>query len=315
MSRILQVAAVIAAAVSIAFVAGDYQLFQATMVLSYAIALLGLGLLTGISGQVSLGHGAFFALGAYTAAILVEQLAMPYALSPVAAAIVCAIAGYLFGRPALKLEGLYLALATFALGVVVPQLLKSKHLEAWTGGVQGIVLMKPSAPFGLPLTPDQWVYFFALAVAGVMFVLARNVTASSSGRALRALRDQPLAAEAMGVDVPHHKAMAFAVSAAFTGVGGAISAIAVQFVSPDSFTVFLSISLLVGVVVGGIGTLWGALLGAVFIMAVPTLAESVSKAAPWAVYGLVLILFMFVMPTGVVGLVDKLVHKYRRQTA
>jgi branched-chain amino acid transport system permease protein len=122
----------------------------------------------------------------------------------------------------------------------------------------------------------------------------------------------------MGVDLTHHKAMAFAVSAAFTGVGGALSAIAVQFVSPDSFTVFLSISLLVGVVVGGIGTLWGALLGAVFIMVVPTLAESVSKAAPWAVYGLVLILFMFVMPTGVVGLADKLVHKvrtrHRRQT-
>ncbi len=304
----------LAAALAIAFVAGDYQLFQATMVLSYAIALLGLNLLTGISGQVSLGHGAFYAIGAYSAAFLMEHHGLPYWLAPVAGAAVCFVAGYLFGRPALKLEGLYLALATFALGVVMPQLLKSKHLEPWTGGVQGLVLIKPDAPFGLPLTPDQWLYLFALGAAVLMFVIARNLMHSSSGRALRALRDHAMAASAMGVDVPHHKAMAFAVSAAFTGVGGALSAIAVQFVSPDSFTVFLSISLLVGIVVGGIGTLWGALFGAVFIMYVPALAEQVSKAAPWAVYGVVLILFMFVMPAGVVGLLQKLRNTLRNTT-
>lgn len=293
-------------AVGLVFVAKGYQLFQATMVVAYAIALVGLNMLTGYNGQISLGHGAFFALGAYVTGILMEHADVPYWATVPAAAAVCLLAGYLFGRPALKLEGLYLALATFALAVATPQLLKYKHLEAWTGGVQGIVLMKPDAPWGLPLTQDQWVYLFSLAVAVVMFWLAHNLLQSGTGRAMRAIRDHAMAAEAMGVDNRHYKSMTFGVSAAYTGVGGALSAIAVQFVSPDSFTLFLSISLLVGIVVGGVGTLWGALYGAIFIMFVPNLAEKVSKAAPWAVYGVVLILLMFVLPGGVVGLLRKL---------
>ena len=296
----------IALACGLLFVLKGYQLFQATMVLAYAIALLGLNMLTGYNGQISLGHGAFFALGAYAAGILMEHAGAPYWATVPAAAVVCLMVGYLFGRPALKLEGLYLALATFALGVAMPQLLKYKHLEAWTGGVQGIVLIKPDAPFGLPLTQDQWLYVFALGVTVVMFLIAHNLLSSGTGRAMRAIRDHAMAAEAMGVDNRHYKSMTFGVSAAFTGVGGALSAIAVQFVSPDSFTLFLSISLLVGIVVGGVGTLWGAFFGAIFIMFVPNLAEQVSKAAPWAVYGVVLIAIMFAMPGGVMGLLNKL---------
>lgn len=298
-------------ALGLPFVAKGYQIFQATMVLSYAVALLGLNILTGYNGQISLGHGAFYALGAYTTGMLMEHAGMPYWLTIPCAALVCLVVGYLFGRPALKLEGLYLALATFALGVAMPQLLKYKHLEQWTGGVTGIVLMKPDAPFGLPLSQDQWLYFFALLVALVMFWIAHNLLASGTGRAMRAIRDHSMAAEAMGVDNRHYKSMSFGVSAAYTGVGGALSAIAVQFVSPDSFTLFLSISLLVGIVVGGVGTVWGALWGAAFIMFVPNVAEKVSKAAPWAVYGLVLIAFMFVMPGGVVGLLRKVQAKFK----
>ncbi len=298
-------------ALGLPFVAKGYQIFQATMVLSYAVALLGLNILTGYNGQISLGHGAFYALGAYTTGMLMEHAGMPYWLTIPCAALVCLVVGYLFGRPALKLEGLYLALATFALGVAMPQLLKYKHLEQWTGGVTGIVLMKPDAPFGLPLSQDQWLYFFALLVALVMFWIAHNLLASGTGRAMRAIRDHSLAAEALGVDNRHYKSMSFGVSAAYTGVGGALSAIAVQFVSPDSFTLFLSISLLVGIVVGGVGTVWGALWGAAFIMFVPNVAEKVSKAAPWAVYGLVLIAFMFVMPGGVVGLLRKVQAKFK----
>ena len=299
-------------AIALTFFLKGYQLFQATMVLSYAIALLGLNILTGYNGQISLGHGAFYAIGAYATGILMEHASMPYWLTVPMAAVICLIVGYLFGRPALKLEGLYLALATFALGVAMPQLLKYKHLEQWTGGVQGIVLMKPGAPFGLPLTEDQWVYLFSLFVTVIMFVIAHNLLQSGSGRAMRAIRDHAMAAEAMGVDNSHYKAMTFGVSAAFTGVGGALSAIAVQFVAPDSFTLFLSISLLVGIVVGGVGTLYGAIFGAIFIMFVPSLAEKVSKAAPWAVYGGVLILFMFVMPGGVVGLLRKIQARFSR---
>jgi branched-chain amino acid transport system permease protein len=298
---------------SLAFLLKGYQLFQATMVLSYAIALLGLNILTGYNGQISLGHGAFYAIGAYCTAILMDRFEMAYWLTIPVSAVVCLVAGYAFGRPALKLEGLYLALATFALGVAMPQLLKYKHLEPWTGGVQGIVLMKPDAPFGLPLTPDQWLYLFALAVAALMFWIAHNLLESGSGRAMRAIRDHAIAAEAMGVDNRHYKAMTFGVSAAYTGVGGALAAIAVQFVAPDSFSLFLSISLLVGIVVGGVGTLWGAVFGAVFIMFVPEVAEKISKSAPWAVYGGVLILLMFVMPGGVVGLLRRL--RARREPA
>lgn len=311
-SPLVWVGLLIALAIGITFVARGYQLFQATMVISYAIALLGLNILTGYNGQISLGHGAFYAIGAYTTGILMEHAGVPYWLTVPAAAVVCLIVGYLFGRPALKLEGLYLALATFALGVAMPQLLKYKHLEAWTGGVQGIVLMKPAAPFGLPLNEDQWLYLFSLFVAVVMFFIAHNLLQSGSGRAMRAIRDHAMASEAMGVDNSHYKAMTFGVSAAYTGVGGALSAIAVQFVAPDSFTLFLSISLLVGIVVGGVGTLYGAIFGAIFIMFVPSLAEKVSKAAPWAVYGVVLIAFMFAMPGGVVGLLRKLQARFAR---
>lgn len=297
------------------FVAKGYFIFQATMVLSYAVALLGLNLLTGYNGQISLGHGAFYAIGAYTTAILMDQFGVPYWMTIPAAGIVCMVAGYLFGLPALKLEGLYLALATFALSVALPQLLKYKHLEAWTGGTQGIVLMKPEAPFGLDLTPDQWLYLLSLVVVVFMFWLARNLLESGVGRAITAIRDNPLAAETMGVDNRHYKASIFGVSAMYTGIGGALSAIAVQFVAPDSFTMFLSISLLVGIVVGGVGTLSGAFYGAAFIMFVPSAAEKLSKAAPWAAYGIVLILFVFVMPGGVVGLMRKVRDLVKRDRA
>ncbi len=313
-SAVPWVLALIVAAAALAFFAKGYILFQATMVLSYAIALVGLNLLTGYNGQISLGHGAFFAIGAYTVGILVDRADVPYWAGVPAAALVCLVVGYVFGRPALKLQGLYLALATFALGVVTPQLLKYKHLEPLTGGVGGIVLMKPEAPFGLPLTADQWFYLYALAVTVVMFWIAHNLIASGTGRAMRAIRDQEIAAESMGVDNSHYKSMTFGVSAAFTGVGGALSALAVQFVSPDSFTMFLSISLLVGVVVGGVGTLWGALFGAIFIMFVPSLAETVTKDAAWGVYGVVLILFMFVMPGGVMTLLSKLRDRFTGKT-
>lgn len=291
----------VALAGSLCLVASDYQLFQASMVLSYAVALLGLNMLTGYNGQISLGHGAFYAIGAYSAAILMQRWGVHYALALPAAGLISGVVGYLFGRPALRLEGLYLALATFALAVALPQLLKYKGLEDFTGGVQGLMLDKPQAPFGWTLSQDQWLYLVSLAVTALMFLLAHNLLGGSAGRAMVAIRDHAMAAEAMGVDGPHYKAMTFAVSALYTGVGGALSALAVQFVAPDTFGMFLSISLLVGVVVGGVGSLSGAFYGALFIMFIPQAAEKLSKAAPWAVYGAVLIAVMFFMPSGVAG--------------
>jgi branched-chain amino acid transport system permease protein len=213
--------------------------------------------------------------------------------------------GYLFGRPALRLEGLYLALATFALGIAAPQLLKSRYFEPWTGGSSGIVLTKPEAPLGIPLDADQWFYLFSLIVGMLMLFVAYNLVTGASGRAMRAMRDHPMAAEAIGVPGNHCKSMTFGISAGFTGVAGSLFAVAVQFVSPDTFGMFLSISLLVGIVVGGVGTLSGALFGAVFIMFVPDLAEKVSKAAPWAVYGIVLIVFVYLLPGGLARLMRR----------
>ena len=290
-------------ACALPFFIANYRVFQMTLVLAYAIALLGLNMLTGYNGQISLGHGAFYAIGAYTAAILMDKAGVPYwATIPIAGA-VCFVAGFLFGLPALRLEGLYLALATFALGIAMPQILKHKSIEGWTGGVQGIVIVKPDAPAWTGISQDQWLYFFTLAWVVLLFVLGWNLLRGRIGRAMVAIRDQPIAAQAMGVNTAMVKSLTFGVSALYTGVAGALGAIAVQFVAPDSFGIFLSITLLTGVVIGGLASISGAFFGALFIQFIPNIADEISKAAPWAIYGIVLIAFMYVMPTGVAGFV------------
>jgi branched-chain amino acid transport system permease protein len=296
-------AALLVAACVLPFVLSNYTVFQLTLALAYSIALLGLNMLTGYNGQISLGHGAFYAIGAYTAAILMDQNLLPYWATIPVAGILCLVVGFLFGLPALRLEGLYLALATFALGVAMPQILKHKSIEHWTGGSQGIVITKPDAPEWLPLSQDQWLYFFVLAWAIVLFFAAWNLLRGRVGRALVAIRDQPVAAQAMGVNTALYKSLTFGVSALYTGVAGALGAIAVQFVAPDSFGFFLSITFVVGVVVGGLASISGALYGALFIQFIPNIADQISKAAPWAIYGVFLIGLMYLVPSGVAGAV------------
>lgn len=300
-------------ACALPFVVSNYRTFQFTLVLVYAIALLGLNLLTGFNGQISLGHGAFYAIGAYTAAILMDKFGFPYWATLPIAGVVCLVVGFLFGLPALRLEGLYLALATFALGVSMPQLLKYHHLEKWTGGVQGIVITKPDAPFGLPLNPDQWLFFFTLAIMLLMFFLAWNLLRGRIGRALIAIRDQHVAAEAMGVNNAIYKSLTFGVSALYTGVAGALGAIAVQFVAPDSFNIFLSITFLVGIVIGGLASIPGAIYGAIFIQFVPNIADELSKAAPWAIFGVFMIGFVYAMPYGINGAIRMLLARFARK--
>jgi branched-chain amino acid transport system permease protein len=286
------------AALFLPFTLKNFAIFQLTMVMIYAIAIMGLNLLTGFNGQFSLGHGAFFAIGAYTAAIMMDQYAVGFYWTLPAAAIVSFAFGVLFGLPALRLENIYLALATFALAAVMPQLLKLTPLEHWTGGVQGIALLKPDAPLGLPLNQDQWLYFFTLAVAVLMYFVARNIVISRTGRAITAIRDNPIAARSMGVNISYYKTLIFGVSALYTGVAGALSAVVVQFVAPDSFTVSLSVALLVGLVIGGVGWLPGAFIGGAFVLYVPNIAEEVSKGLSGAVYGVILLLVVYLMPSG-----------------
>jgi branched-chain amino acid transport system permease protein len=290
-----------------------YHLFQLTMVVVYAIAILGLSLLTGFNGQISLGHGAFYAIGAYTTAILMSNFDVPYWATLPVSAVVCALVGFLIGLPALRLGGLYLALTTFSLAIAVPQLLKHKSVEDWTGGVQGLVIDKPDAPFGLPLSGDQWLYLFTLAVGCAMFVIAWNMVRGRIGRAMMAVRDHALAAEAMGINLAMLKTRTFALSAMFTGIAGSLGAIAVQFVAPDSFGVFVSIFLFVGLVVGGAASIGGTIIGAIFIQFIPNVADQISKAAPGAVYGVILIAMMFLMPEGAGGFIWRMYRRMRRR--
>jgi branched-chain amino acid transport system permease protein len=300
-TRRLAVAAAVIAALLLPLFVGGFVTFQLTLVMVYGLAILGLNLLTGFNGQFSLGHSAFYGLGAYTAAILMDRWEAPYYATLPAAGGLCFIVGFLFGFPALRLQGIYLALATFALATAMPQILKFSPLEPLTGGVQGIVIIKPDPPFGLPIDADQWLYYFTLAVLLLMFAAASNLVRSRTGRAMMAIRDSPIAAAAMGIDTALYKTATFGVSALYTGVAGALGAIAVQFVAPDSFTFLLSISLLVGLVIGGVGSIPGSLVGGVFVMFVPNIAERVSTGLAGAIYGVIMLLVVFVMPSGAAG--------------
>ena len=293
-------------------VVSDYRLFLVSTMIIAAIAVLGLNLLTGFNGQISLGHGAFYAVGAYTAAVLMDHLNMPYWATLPCAAVVCFIVGYLFGLPALRLEGHYLALATFALALAVPQILKYKWLEGMTGGVQGIVLNKPEVPFGLPLSEDQWLYYYCLIVMVVLYWAAANMLNSRSGRAMMAIRDQYMAADTMGIDTALYKTVTFGISAAYTGIAGALSASAIAFVAPDSFNIFLSIKFLIGLVVGGVGSLAGSVVGGIFYVLVDNSAQALSlfvrndlglpfDLSAYTVFGVLLIALMYLMPMGIVG--------------
>jgi branched-chain amino acid transport system permease protein len=292
-------AALIAVAVVLPFTVSNYHVFELTQVMIYAIAVLGLNILTGYNGQISLGHGGFFAAGAYTAAILMQRYGVPYWATLPPAALVCFGLGVLFGLPALRFEGPYLALVTLAMAVAMPQLLK--YFDNWTGGKQGLVLIKPMPPPELGIDRDRWLYLFVLVVLLVAIRVAANLLNGRTGRAFVAIRDHPIAAAAMGINTARYKTLAFGTSTLFTGVAGALAAIVIGVVAPESFTLFLSLSFLIGSAVGGIATIGGAIVGGFFIEFVPNFANDISDAAPWAIYGLTMLLFMYVMPRGVVG--------------
>jgi branched-chain amino acid transport system permease protein len=297
------IAGAIAVALVIPLVTSSFVTFQVTEVIIYGLAILGLNLLTGFNGQFSLGHSAFYGIGAYTTAILMHNYDVAYYWTIPAAGGVCFAVGFLFGLPALRLQNLYLALATFALANATPQILKFHALENWTGGVQGLVVDQPDPPSFLPIDGDQWLYYFTLLVALLMFGAATNLIHSRSGRAIKAIRDNPIAASAMGVDTSLYKTLTFGVSALYTGVAGALGALAVAFVAPDSFTIFLSISLLVGLVIGGVGSIPGCFFGGLFVLYVPNIANSLSTGLAGAIYGLILLVVVFVMPSGAAGFV------------
>jgi branched-chain amino acid transport system permease protein len=287
----------------------DFVTYQLTLAMAWGIAMLGLNVLTGYNGQFSVGHSAFFAVGAYSAAIFIEHFGWsPYAA--IAGAALCSfIFGFLFGLPALRLEGLYLALATFGLAVATPQLLKFGAFEHWTGGVQGIFVPKPT-PLIKGLTPDQSLYYVALGITIFLMVITWCILHSRSGRAMMAIRDNPIAARTMGINMPLVKTTTFGISAMYAGIGGCLYTYASEFVSPDAFNFFIGVYILVGSVIGGIVSIPGAIVGGLFIVFMPHVAEGVSNTypwvpPPWAVFGVFLILVIYFVPFGVWGAVER----------
>jgi branched-chain amino acid transport system permease protein len=307
--RNLAVAIVAIVIALLPFIVPSFSTFELTYVGAYAIAILGLIVLTGMNGQISLGHGAFLAVGGYVVAILAHRFGLSFWLSIPIAAIVSGIVGIGLGFVALRLEGVYLALATFSLAVATPSILK--RFGDLTGGVMGIVLPPVAAPKVLAgvLTPVQWFYYVTWAFAGVLFLVTARFLGGRVGRSLRALRDNEIAAVSFGVNPHFYKTLAFGWSAAFAGIAGALIAIPTAYVSPDSYSSLLSITLLIGAVLGGIDTMWGALAGGVMIEFLPLWVQKINNAAPSVVYGVALILVMLVMPGGIAGTLLRLVQR------
>ncbi|HEV2029474.1 MAG TPA: branched-chain amino acid ABC transporter permease [Candidatus Dormibacteraeota bacterium] len=317
-------------------VISSFQAGQWAQALILAIAIMGLNILVGYSGQLSLGHGAFMALGAYTSAILAHRYNMDYLVTIPIAGLVTGIVGFVFGVPALRLSALYLALATFALAVVTPSLIKRP--AELTGGVQGIILTPPDPPqfakdaftalTGSAMTSDQWTYYVTLGFALILFWLAWNLVRHRAGRAMRALRDGEVAAAASGVNIAGYKTLAFGISALYAGVAGSLFGMSTGFVSPDTFPVSLSIQLLVGAVIGGLASIPGPLAGGIFAYFLPIesnqwvptqtwiptqIASAVEKAGPSVTYGAILILIMIFAPNGIVGLINAGYSRLRRR--
>ncbi len=307
---------VVLTCVVLPFTVDSYTVSQITQYLIFVMAVLGLNILTGYSGQMSLGHGAFVGIGAYAAAILMLQANVHYLLTIPLAGIITALFGLLISIPALRLHGHYLALATFGLALALPQTLKHKVLASWTGGAGGLILDPIETPVsffigGVEFDADRWLYFVALITCLVVFGLCWGVLRGRVGRAFIALRDHPIAAVTMGVNPTHTKITAFAISAAIAGVAGALLTITTAFVAPDSFQFMLSINLLIGAVVGGISTMFGAFFGGLFVQVVPELAHGVSDSAPTVVYGVLLLLIIYLMPDGLVGLISNWIRQIK----
>lgn len=288
----------------IPFVIPNYLVSQFATVLVFAIAIVGINLVTGFGGAITLGHAAFVALGSYTTAILVVRYGWnPYATIPVSAALSW-VAGWCLGFPALRLQGLYLALGTLVLSITVPPVLK--RFEGFTGGVQGLNVGNPEAPAFLPVDDSQWIYFVSLAVAAVLYVIARRILSGPLRRALVAARDNQLVGAVMGVDRATLTTATFAMSSLYAGVAGSLYAMIVGFVSPDTFNVMMSLSLFVGAVVGGITSLNGAIVGAMFIQFVPVWASDIDVSLGGLVFGCALILTLVAIPAGIGGLSERL---------
>ena len=285
----------------------EYMLAQLVFVLIYAVVGLGLMLLAGYTGQFSIGHAAFLGVGAYTQAVL-SNAGWPFPLTLACAAGLSAIVGIVVGVPALRVKGIYLGIATLAFGFIVEEGLA--RWESVTGGNSGLAVQPPTL-FGWALDSSAEFYFLCLAVAVLCTLAILNLLRSPTGRAFVAIRDSEISAQSMGIHLARYKTLSFALSAAMAGVGGALYAHKIMFLSPEQFSIIQSIDLLLMIVVGGLGSVHGVFLGAIFLITMPQLIavakdylpESVgqSPGLQTVIYGVVLVAFVMFEPHGLYG--------------
>lgn len=289
------------------WIASEYWLAQLTFILIYSVAGLGLMLLAGFTGLFSLGHAAFLGVGAYTQAVLTNA-GLPFPLAMVCAAGLSAAVGFVVGLPALRVKGIYLGMATLSFGFIVEEVLA--RWESVTGGNAGIHIKKP-ALFGWTLDSGESFYFLCLVVTVLAMLGILNLLRSPTGRAFVAIRDSEISAQSMGIHLAHYKTLSFALSAALAGVAGALYGHKMQFISPDQFNILQSIDLLLMIVIGGVGSVHGAFLGAIFLITLPELITIVKDYLPdtvgqapglkGVVYGVVLVSFVLFEPMGLYG--------------
>jgi branched-chain amino acid transport system permease protein len=295
--KLVPVLAAAAVAALLPFMLSGYNQGLATNVAIYFVAILGLNVLTGYTGQISIGHGAFMAIGGYTTVIMSRSHHTNLIATLPLAAVIAFGCGVLLGIPALRLSGVYLALATFALAVSVPQL--PLKFSTFLGGSNGLQTDHTVS--------HLWLYGVGWACAAIVLALAWLLLRGRIGRAFRAVRDSEVAAASSGVSLPIYKTFAFGVSAAFAGVAGSLFVLANNgFAQPNEFSVLLSLKILIGAAVAGFGSLWGVLAGAAFIGLLPEISSTVpligAAHGQDVVFGLALIVIMLVLPNGFVGL-------------
>ena len=289
------------------WIVSEYWLAQLTFILIYSIVGLGLMLLAGFTGLFSIGHAAFLGVGAYTQAVLTNY-GMPFPLALIVAGALSAAVGMVVGLPALRVKGIYLGIATLSFGFIVEEVFA--RWESVTGGNAGIHIKSPNM-FGWTLDSGEEFYFLCLVLTVVATLLILNLLRSPTGRAFVAIRDSEVSAQSMGIHLARYKTMSFAISAALAGIGGALYAHKLQFISPDQFDILQSIDLLLMVVIGGLGSVHGAFLGAIFLISMPQVIAlskdhlpTVVAQAPGLqglVYGVVLIAFVLFEPLGLYG--------------
>lgn len=281
---------------------GPYHIYLLSLFCIYAIVTLGLNILTGLTGQISLGHVGFFGIGAYTAALLAAKLGVPFLLGIPIAGLLAAFIGFLLGLPALRVCGHYLAMVTLAFGEIIQQVLI--QWKDVTNGIDGVHVPAPVL-LGLVLSQDRGVYYLNLAIMLLLLAAAANLTRGATGRAFKALRSGELAAQAAGIDLQRYKVLAFTISAFYTGVAGALFGALVGFISAEYFGFFQSILYLMMIVLGGLGSLLGAIIGAAIFTVLPELLRRFEQMQE-LVYGVLLLMAVVFMPRGIAGFLQRI---------